>query len=95
MAGAFDGIVDATSENACKNLVRQVECTTLVSPQLTTLRQPCAQIARHAVEMLIARIAAPDIPPRALSLSAPLVVRESTFGKTRRVKPKKGRGKEI
>ena len=72
-----------------------VNCATLVSPQLTTLRQPCAQIARHAVEMLIARIAAPDIPPRALFLSAPLVVRESTSGKTRRVKPKKGRGKEI
>lgn len=72
-----------------------VNCATLVSPQLTTLRQPCAQIARHAVEMLIARIAAPDIPPRALFLSAPLVVRESTSGKTKRVKPKKGRGKEI
>ena len=50
----------------------------LVVPQLTTLHQPCEEIAQTAVELLLARISVPALPPREVFLSAPLVVREST-----------------
>ena len=50
----------------------------LVVPQLTTLHQPCQEIAQTAVDLLLARIADPALPPREVFLSAPLVVRDST-----------------
>lgn len=50
----------------------------LVVPQLTTLHQPCQEIAQAAVDLLLARIADPEIPPRAVFLSAPLMARDST-----------------
>ena len=50
----------------------------LVVPQLTTLHQPCEEIAQTAVELLLGRIADPTLPPREVFLSAPLVVRGST-----------------
>ena len=50
----------------------------LVVPQLTTLHQPCEEIAQTAVDLLLARIADPALPPREVFLSAPLVVRDST-----------------
>lgn len=50
----------------------------LVAPQLTTLHQPCEEIAQTAVDLLLARIADPALPPREVFLSAPLVVRDST-----------------
>ena len=50
----------------------------LVVPQLTTLHQPCEEIAQTAVDLLLARIANPALPPREVFLSAPLVVRDST-----------------
>jgi LacI family transcriptional regulator len=51
----------------------------LVSPRLTTVRQPLAELGRAAVELLLARIqgAAPDEPVRRL-FPTELVVREST-----------------
>ena len=55
-----------------------VKYATLVSPPLTTFRQPCADIARAAFETLLARTAEPDRLPRTILLNAPLVAREST-----------------
>ncbi len=50
----------------------------LAVPQLTTIHQPCVEIAQTAVELLLARIANPDLPPREVFHTAPLVVRGST-----------------
>ena len=55
-----------------------VKYATLVSPPLTTVRQPCAEIARAAFEALLARSAEPDRTPRTILLNAPLVARDST-----------------
>jgi len=51
---------------------------TVMTPQLTTVHQPCADIASVAVRTLKERIEDPSLPPREILLSAPLVVREST-----------------
>ena len=56
-----------------------VKYATLVSPPLTTIRQPCVEIARAAFEALLARSAEPDRTPRTILLSAPLVARDSTL----------------
>ena len=61
---------------------------TLVSPALTTVHQPCADIARVAFDFLLSRIAEPTLPPRECYLPAPLVVRESTAAPVKRGKPK-------
>ena len=50
----------------------------LTTPALTTIHQPCAQIARTAFRRLVGRISRPDLPTICISLPAPLVVREST-----------------
>ena len=55
-----------------------VKYATLVSPPLTTVRQPCAEIARTAFEALLARSAEPDRTPRTILLNAPLIARDST-----------------
>ena len=56
-----------------------VKYATLVSPPLTTIRQPCVEIARAAFEALLARSAEPDRTPRTILLSAPLIARDSTL----------------
>jgi len=48
-----------------------------VSVPLTTIHQPCREIAITAYRALIERIAEPTLPVRALSLTPQLVVRES------------------
>ena len=48
------------------------------TPPLTTVHQPCADIAKIAYRTLRERIGGADLPPRRILLSAPLVVREST-----------------
>lgn len=55
-----------------------VRCASVMSPALTTVRQPCVDIAKEAVETLMRRLAHPDDPVRTVLLDAPLVVREST-----------------
>ena len=50
----------------------------LLNPPLTTIRQPVRLIAETAVESLFQRIRTPDLAPREIQLSAPLVVRAST-----------------
>ena len=58
--------------------VNDVDLATLVSPPLTTIRQPCEAIARAAFETLLWRMENHVEPPRRIFVSADLVVREST-----------------
>jgi DNA-binding LacI/PurR family transcriptional regulator len=55
-----------------------VEYATLLSPALTTIRQPCSEIARTAVRILLERIENPDLPPRHILHCSELVVRQSS-----------------
>jgi DNA-binding LacI/PurR family transcriptional regulator len=54
-----------------------VRFATLVSPRLTTVHQPCRQIAQVAFRAMLDRIADPTLPARAIWLTPTLVVRES------------------
>ena len=56
-----------------------VQFASVMTPQLTTVRQPCDGIAETAFKALLDRIADPSMPPREISLPAPLVVRGSTL----------------
>ena len=53
----------------------------IVTPTLTTVRQPCEAIARTALKLLLERISNPSLPPREILLDAELVVGHSTFTK--------------
>ena len=55
-----------------------LRCASIVTPTLTTIRQPCDSIARTALKMLLERIATPSLPPREILLDAELVVGQST-----------------
>lgn len=50
---------------------------TLVSPALTTIHQPCRDIASTAFRTMLERIREPSLPARTLVLAPRLVVRES------------------
>lgn len=50
---------------------------TLVSVPLTTIRQPCKDIAVTAFQTMLSRIADPTLPPRNILLTPQLIVRES------------------
>ena len=54
-----------------------VHYATLVSPPLTTMHQPCREIAALAFKSMISRISDPTITPRTVMLTPSLVVRES------------------
>jgi len=54
-----------------------VEYASLLSPALTTIQQPCSEIARTAVRTLLERINNPGLPPRHIHHCAQLVVRQS------------------
>lgn len=58
--------------------VNDIGIAALTNPPLTTVRQPCADIAQAAVETLEWRLLNPYAAPRRVFVSAPLVVREST-----------------
>lgn len=60
-----------------------VNIATLTNPPLTTIHQPCEQIAAAAFGRLLARIRNPDLPATEILLPAPLVVRASTVRQTR------------
>lgn len=71
-----------------------VQHASLVVPPLTTVHQPCADIARKAFEMLLSRMANPQMPVCACLLPAPLVVRESTTRRRAEDARTKRKGKE-
>ena len=55
-----------------------VQFASVMTPQLTTIHQPCDEIAAMAFRALQERIADPSLPPREIYLPAPLVMRKST-----------------
>jgi len=50
----------------------------IVTPQLTTVHQPCEKIAEVAFRRLLSRIADPLLQPCTISLPADLIVRASS-----------------
>jgi LacI family transcriptional regulator len=54
-----------------------VKYATLVSPPLTTVHQPCRDIAIIAFRTMLERLAEPGLPARSIYLTPHLVVRES------------------
>ena len=58
-------------------------------PPITTYVQPCHEIGRTAVALLLQRIAEPSQPPREVLLSGELVLRESTMKGRRRLDRRK------
>lgn len=56
-----------------------VRCAVSTIPPLTTIHQPCEDIALFAYRALKERILDPDIPSRRIQVPAPLVVRGSTL----------------
>lgn len=58
--------------------VDDVQIASLMTPPLTTIHQPCRDIARAVFDALVNRIAHPERSPWRVSLPAPLVVRRST-----------------
>ena len=55
-----------------------IQIARAMTPQLTTMHQPCEDIATTAFRTLLERIANPSLPPRDIFLQAPLIIREST-----------------
>ena len=55
-----------------------LRCAVTATPPLTTVHQPCAELAATAYRVLRERILNPDMASRKILLAAPLVVREST-----------------
>jgi LacI family transcriptional regulator len=54
-----------------------VRFATLLSVPLTTMHQPCREIAQVALRVMLDRIEDPTMPPRWLAVSPSPVVRES------------------
>jgi LacI family transcriptional regulator len=54
-----------------------VKYATLLSVPLTTMHQPCREIAATAFRAMLDRISDPALPPRSFMISTSLVVRES------------------
>ena len=55
-----------------------VQYARLTIPQLTTMRQPCKEIAAAVFRMLMERIRNPNLPARMEILDSQLTVRRST-----------------
>lgn len=65
-----------------------ISIASAMTPRLTTIHQPCEQLAEAAYEALVRRIAEPKSPPQRILLHAPLVERESTSGGNQRRRKK-------
>ena len=59
-----------------------VQFASVMTPQLTTIHQPCDDIALMAFKALQERMDESSLPPREIFLPAPIVVRKSTTRKT-------------
>ncbi len=57
-----------------------VRYASLLSPTLTTMRQPCAALGAAAVETMLGRLRQPLMPARRVLLRAELIIRKSTLG---------------
>lgn len=57
--------------------IDDVKYARLLPVPLTTLRQPCREIGRIALTVMLDRIANPDLPPRDVLLRCELIVRKS------------------
>ena len=55
-----------------------VHVASTAKPSLTTIRQPCQEIANTAFKTLLERMSNPNLPPREILLDTSLIVREST-----------------
>jgi LacI family transcriptional regulator len=55
-----------------------VRCAVSATPNLTTIHQPCDDIARMAYQTLRERMRDASLPVRHILLPAPLVIRDST-----------------
>lgn len=75
---AVEGLGLRVPEDVLVSGVNDGEIARVVSPRLTTIHQPCADIARVAFEALDRRRKDPDAPPMRIFLPAPLIEREST-----------------
>lgn len=58
--------------------VDDVRLASISTPSLTTVRQPCTEIAKAAVAAMLQRLRDPSLPARQILLDAPLVERTST-----------------
>lgn len=58
--------------------VDDVQVAATSTPPLTTVHQPCKEIARAAVAAMLQRLRDPSLPPRQILLDAELIVRAST-----------------
>jgi DNA-binding LacI/PurR family transcriptional regulator len=55
-----------------------VRYASLLSPPLTTMRQPCTALGAAAIETMLGRLRQPHMPARRVLLRANLIVRKST-----------------
>ena len=60
---------------------------TYLSVALTTLRQPCSEIASAAMTLMLERMARPSLPAREICLAGELIVRESCGASLRGLAP--------
>ena len=58
--------------------VDDIRLSTLISPKLTTLRQPCEEIAKAAVTLLMDRMSNPQQAAREILLDTKLIIRRSS-----------------
>jgi len=57
--------------------IDDVRYANLLTVPLTTMRQPCMELGEMAIQLMLSRIAQPDIPARDLLLDCKLIVRQS------------------
>lgn len=60
---------------------------TLISPALTTVRQPCIEIAVTAFHAMLERLADASLPPRQMIITPSLIVRESCGSPVNPIEP--------
>ena len=72
-----------------------VRYATLVSTPLTTIHQPCRDLAEVAYRAMLERISQPTIPPRMISVNPTLIVRESCGAYARRPEALTGADEQV